>query len=133
MPSPKEIEAEIERMKGRSGWFLSAIDLAGRAIVRAFRIAGGIALGLVALWPGSHALDIAAEPFASLTILKVLFFLFLAWVTVVLCYVAFIVAFGEGPPESRANAMREDWIQQNALANLGLNEKRPDGESEWLK
>ena len=71
----------------------------GRFVIRTLRIAGGLAVGLLALWTISYALETLGQPFASLSPLGVIGGLFAGLVGLLLVVAAFSTAFGEG--ESR--------------------------------
>lgn len=95
-----------------------------RFVIRSARIAVGLTIALAAFWAGSAAFDIAAEPLASLTILKIVGLLFLGWLAYVLAIAAFEVAFGEGLSQDDKQQRLEDWIRRKAIEEIARQDAR---------
>lgn len=115
------LAAEILRIKaeGREDGTLSKVaNLLGRIVVRCVRIAIGFAISFGAIWTGIEAFEIASQPLASLTILKILGFLILAGLTYLVGAIALVVAFGEGEAEDVKRKKTDDAIRREAQERI---------------
>ncbi len=90
-----------------------------RMVIRSIRIAAGAIVVGLAIWAGDGVVKVASEPLASLTILKIVRLLFLAWLGLLLAWAAVNIAFGEGPTaeEKEEAIMREarERLRQRAI------------------
>lgn len=131
------IAAEVERIqnlrKKYRSWF-TLQRMLSRILIRSVRIAFGAVIVLLVLKSGGEAIDIASEPFATLTILKVFGFLFFAWFAIFGFYVAIFAAFGPGPStEDDALALREEASANVAVIDLvAATEMRKQKQKGWL-
>jgi len=113
-----------------------------RFFIRSFRFALGAAVLFIAYLCALGVYEIATKTLASISLVELFAFLFLSIFAVCLFYLAFVIAFGEGPSEWEKNKEKEErqerlWLEVEEARveieeNAGLSDAQQDRRT-WIK
>lgn len=85
-----------------------------RFFIRSFRFALGAVVLFIAYLFALEAYEIATKTLTSITLAELFAFLFLSIFAFCLFYLAFVIAFGEGPSEWERNKEKEERLRVEA-------------------
>jgi len=100
-----------------------------RFFIRSFRFALGAVVLFIAYLFALEAYEIGTKTLASITLADLFAFLFLSIFAVCLFYLAFVIAFGEGPSEWERNKEKEERLRVEVEeAGVEVEEARAEAE-----
>jgi len=100
-----------------------------RFFIRSFRIALGAVVLFIAYLFALEAYEIATKTLTSITLAELFAFLFLSIFAFCLFYLAFVIAFGEGPSEWERNKEKEERLRVEVEeAGVEVEEARAEAE-----
>ena len=100
-----------------------------RFFIRSFRFALGAVVLFIAYLFALEAHEIATKTLTSITLAELFAFLFLSIFAFCLFYLAFVIAFGEGPSEWERNKEKEERLRVEAEeAGVEVEEARAKAE-----
>jgi len=110
-----------------------------RFFIRSFRFALGAVVLFIAYLCALGVYEIATKTLASISLVELFAFLFLSIFAVCLFYLAFVIAFGEGPSEWERNKEKEERLRvevEEARAEAEENARLSDAQQDrrtWIK